>query len=33
VALGYNLFGFAGTGVDPADETRGRVYLRAELVY
>jgi hypothetical protein len=33
VALGYNLFGFAGTGVDPADEARGRVYLRAELVY
>ncbi len=33
MALGYNLFGFAGTGVDPADETRGRVYLRAELVY
>ncbi len=33
IALGYNLFGFAGTGVDPAGEDPGRVYLRAELVY
>ena len=33
LALGYNLFGFGGTGVDPAGEDRGRVYLRAELVY
>jgi hypothetical protein len=34
IALGYNLFGFSGSGVDPADEdNKGRVYLRAELVY
>jgi len=33
LALGYNLFGFGGTGVDPAGEDRGRAYLRAELVY
>lgn len=33
LALGYNLFGFSGTGVDPAGDDRGRAYLRAELVY
>ncbi len=33
IALGYNAFGFSGSGVDPADDGKGRVYLRAELVY
>jgi hypothetical protein len=30
LALGYNLFGFAGSGVDPAADG-GRVYFRADV--
>lgn len=30
LALGYTVFGFAGSGVDPAEEG-GRVYLRADV--
>jgi hypothetical protein len=33
LALGYNLFGFSGIGVDPVGDSDGRVYLRAQLVY
>lgn len=32
VALGYTLVGFRGAGVDPGEETDGRVYLRAVVV-
>jgi hypothetical protein len=32
LALGYTLVGFRGTGIDPAEETDGRFYLRAVVV-
>jgi hypothetical protein len=31
VAVGYNLFGFSGTGVDPAEADAGRLFLKMEL--
>jgi hypothetical protein len=32
LALGYTLVGFRGTGIEPEEETDGRVYLRAVVV-
>jgi hypothetical protein len=32
IAVGYNLFGFGGDGLAPAEDT-GRLYVRAQLTY
>jgi hypothetical protein len=33
VALGYTIYGFSGSGIEPGSERSDRLYLRFELAY